>query len=717
MINEEIILNNQAALKENIDLLWSTIAPTFPIKNIIAVNPLKGYENIFFENAIKERRYFFKSNKDLKDIKNLNIETIKWCQAFFDIGQSTIEMPFRELGFYYAFKKLIYFDNKLNKKQKKFILNLPNDPISAISICITELHLSDSQVDLILKTLLMTLPGWAGYIKYKSNWDPVKSNQYKLIEYDYVAIRFILFFIFLKNTSGILTVNEKDYIHEIKNYEKKYHQKLIKKLLYFYKNERIEIKKAKAQFIFCIDVRSEPFRRAIEKQGNYETFGFAGFFGLPICIKSVDSEKHNSCPILMKSQHTIEEHIDFDKTNDYKKTISKNKNFSLIKKIYQSLKYNFTTPFLLAEFLGFWSGLWMITKTFMPQKASLIKRKINPQLKKSLITNKSGILEGISFSEQVKYASDMLKSIDLVDSFAPVVVLCGHGSSTQNNAYASALDCGACGGHDGGTNARVMCAILNTKAVQHELKKTGIDIPDNTQFIAGLHNTTTDEITFFSEYHYPELKEDLKKAKVKNNQKRSKKLFYKKNMKLLSEDWAETRPEWGLAKNAGFIIGPRNYTQKIDLDGRCFLHSYNWEKDQNLTILTNILTGPTIVAQWINAQYLFSTLDPIAYGSGSKTTQNITGKIGIMQGNASDLMHGLPLQSTHISDHEKFHEPIRLITVIYAPRDFIVKVIYQNETLTKLTKNEWIKLYCIDPTDKKSYHLKTDLSWEMYEHI
>jgi uncharacterized protein YbcC (UPF0753/DUF2309 family) len=212
------------------------------------------------------------------------------------------------------------------------------------------------------------------------------------------------------------------------------------------------------------------------------------------------------------------------------------------------------------------------------------------------------------------------------------------------------------------------------------------------------------------------LKEDLENARVKNNVERSKNFFYKKNIKSLSVDWAQTRPEWGLANNAAFIVGPRKYTQEIDLEGRCFLHSYNWEKDENLQMLTVILTAPMIVAQWINSQYLFSTLDPVAYGSGSKITQNITGKIGMMQGNASDLMHGLPLQSTHRSDHEKFHEPIRLMAVIYAPMYYISKVIYQNEILETLAKNAWVKFCCINPDDKKCYQLKIDLTWEIYNH-
>ena len=119
-----------------------------------------------------------------------------------------------------------------------------------------------------------------------------------------------------------------------------------------------------------------------------------------------------------------------------------------------------------------------------------------------------------------------------------------------------------------------------------------------------------------------------------------------------------------------------------------------------------------VVAQWINSQYFFSTLDNVAYGSGSKITTNITGKIGIMQGNASDLMTGLPLQSVYKTDTEAYHQPVRLMVIVYAPSSFIDKIIEKQPLLQKLFRNGWVLLICIDP-EKSNHHyfLNRDLTW------
>ncbi|MDP1573614.1 MAG: DUF2309 domain-containing protein [Coxiellaceae bacterium] len=727
---------------------WKNIAPFWPLKNLIASNPLLGLEYLPFEQAIKEGAALFQQSELPEQLYEINRETIKWCQAFFDDGQATIQMPLRACGFYNAFRQLVVFDSHLNKKNITWLKSLPHSAEETIEDCFLKLNILNEQKTQFLTLVLTTLPGWASYVKYRTEWmQGDTTHPYPITQSDYLAMRLVMIYLLWTEAANLIHWYEEaskklDFssvqINKIHCAENNYRNPL----LYHLSDQAASMKKnasekiPEAQFIFCIDVRSEPFRRALESGGDYETYGFAGFFGLPIKIEQPDFGKlYASCPVLLTPTQTVKESIVCENNFSLKKDIQGKEKIKLIFRFYQALKYNFTTPFVLVEALGFWSGLWMLLKTISPVFAKSLKQKIiqsiRPELPLSPALNQEGEVNGINFKDQCLYAENTLRMMNLVGNFSHIIVLCGHGSATQNNAYATALDCGACGGHDGASNARIMAEILNNKKVRHELFNRGIHIPDDTLFIGALHNTTTDEVTLFETVNannilisnqLNKLKIDLDQARNKNNRVRCKKLDFKKNnkndaifskhTKKRSVDWAEMLPEWGLARNASFIVAPRSLTKNINLDGRAFLHSYNWRADKNGKMLTTILTAPMIVAQWINSQYLFSLLDNVAYGSGSKITHNITGKIGVMQGNASDLMHGLPLQSLFSSDKCAYHEPIRLMTVIYAPRIFISRVVDQQENLKTLFCNGWVTLVCIEPDEASVYELQRDLKWQ-----
>jgi len=459
-------------------------------------------------------------------------------------------------------------------------------------------------------------------------------------------------------------------------------------------------------------------RKAIESCGNYETFGFAGFFGIPTTItSSLSGDSYASCPVLLEPKHDIVEH---STCSNHAKTKAQKGYSTLleIKKFYQALKYNFTTPLPLAEGMGIWSGGWMFVKTFSPRFRNKIQNTLNKTLRQNFKTSPE--IASIPFENQCSYALGFLKAVGLTKNFSKIILLCGHGSQTENNTYATALDCGACGGRHGDSNAKILAKILSQKEVRNYLKEQQIEILDDVKFIAAKHNTTTDEIEIYPEEEcdLAQIKKDLLRAKEINNLNRSKEMGVKKPSKNLdkfffnkSYNWSETQPEWGLARNASFIVAPRSLTKNIDLKGRSFLHSYDWRIDEDSSILNLILNAPMIVAQWINSQYLFSTIDNVAFGSGSKITQNIVGKIGVMQGNGSDLMHGLPLQSVFRNDEEEYHQAARLATFIYAPLDKISGVVENSPKVESLISNEWIMLYCLDPRSKKIYKMQKNSTW------
>lgn len=722
---------------------WQKIPTFWPLENLIATNPLHGFEHLPIEQALAEGGLYFQHTELPQPMHEINRESIKWCQAFFDQGQATINMPLRKLGFYQAWRHLAAFDKNLHKNRqdvRNLLKDLPYSADQAILKYIFKFSISAEQVTVFLSLLLTTLPGWASYIKYSSIHDTNNlSVQLLRVELDFLAIRLITTYLLWPQASQLLKAYHKNKIHnrclklgEIKQTEKLYHPDLLKVLEH--QARKIKCKQQKlnlAQWVFCIDVRSEGMRRAIEACGNYETFGFAGFFGVPIKVIDTHNDKcYSSCPVLLKPKHSISYSIG---DSNYPQGKLLKWLISMANRIYQSLKYNMITPFVLVEVLGIWAGLTMLMRNFTPLLPHRLKKIIagclDEYVKSRILTEEIGLLNGIALSEQCFYAESFLKTINLVDKFAPLVILCGHGSSTVNNAYGSILDCGACGGHTGAANAKVLAAILNNIQVRQQLNKKGIVIPDKTRFIAGLHNTTTDQIELSNADNslaIEQLKKDLKIVQQLSAAERCRQfndIKYPSNSNVVhlvnrrSFDWAQTVPEWGLAGNAAFIIAPRHLTQGLNLQNRIFLHSYCWEKDSNGLILESILTAPMIIAQWINCQYLFSALDNCAYGSGSKITHNVVGKIGIMQGNSSDFMHGLPLQSVFINNKQVYHQPLRLLTIIYAPRSVISKIIYCHPALQNLFGNGWVKLACIEPSNTHCYELQRDFTWIKNNHI
>lgn len=712
---------------------FKQLAPFWPLKNLIAVNPLQGLEDLPIEEAFKHGAAYFQQSDLPQPMEAINRESIKWLQVYCDEGQARIAMPLRENGLYVAWRQLVVYDKRLhhnNKQTQHWLQTLPIHADQAIEECLIRLGITNSEREHFLTLMLTTLPGWAAYIKYRTEWPGLDAvHPYPITQTDYLALRLVITCLLWPKAKVLLVWHSKclestqlieSPLKQMRTHERNYHIPLLKKLAV----KQVKTHNTpKVQLVFCIDVRSEPFRRALEAVGDYETLGFAGFFGLPVQITDVVSgESYVSCPVLLSPKHQIKE----SPAGSQNELMHEQQRYNIMigcKRLYQSVKYTFSTPFGLVESLGIFSGIWMALRSLFPQFASNLHTSLGQIFGKSITLEPC--LDNITLDEQCAYAESALKMMGLTRHFATLVVFCGHGSTTQNNAYATMLDCGACGGRRGAGNARIIAAILNQKQVRTYLALKNIFIPEQTYFMAAEHNTTTDEMTLYGDISQPvtrQLKQDLEKARLANGAIRLKKMRENRTdvnaaICARAQDWAQVRPEWGLARNAAFIVAPRGLTQALDLEGRVFLHSYDWQEDINGVLLTTILTAPMLVAQWINSQYLFSTLDNIAFGGGNKITQNITGKISVMQGNASDLMTGLPFQSVYLSDTETYHDLMRLMTIVFAPRAMIDPIISAQPVLQKLLGNGWVKMACIEPEDRKIYRLQRDLTWRNIDSI
>lgn len=482
----------------------------------------------------------------------------------------------------------------------------------------------------------------------------------------------------------------------------------------------------RAQLVFCIDVRSEPFRRALERQGGCETFGYAGFFGLPVAIQAPhDKAPRKQLPVLLSPSHHVAERPVAGLHSEATTVLSRHACLNDARRMLEGTKGG-ATGFAAAEATGPMAAIVLLARTLAPRFTGKLVQRLLGDTARVLAPHASNddghhdvsddhATDGaaLSLDRKVAYARAMFSLTGLKPSTARLVALVGHGGCTTNNPFAASLDCGACGGHPGGPNARLMAAILNEPAVRAGLAQQGVELPSDTWFVAAQHDTTRDIVHVFDAHLVPAshtqdlawLNAALESAGEPCRAERARRLGRPAEDLLTGAlHWAEVRPEWGLSGNAAFIVGPRALTAGTDLEGTAFLHSYDWREDTDGSALTTIMTAPMIVAQWINCQYLFSTLDNAVYGAGDKTTLNVAGSIGVVQGGGGDLCTGLPQQSLFGDYGLPFHIPRRLSVIIEAPLGRVEDVVTKNEGVRRLVENGWINLMVIDPWKHRIHH-------------
>lgn len=451
------------------------------------------------------------------------------------------------------------------------------------------------------------------------------------------------------------------------------------------------------QAVFCIDVRSARLRSKLEEQhADIETYGFAGFFGLPIAYStSINQKSRPQLPGLLKPTLVAQQIISTVQSNKIRNKLQKKMSWKLAAESAPS-------TFGIVESQG-------LLKVFDLLKRSLIfsTSKVT-KIKKShddwFFSNENADL---TTQDLAALAKAILNGIGLKKPYASTVLIVGHGSLSSNNPHASGLDCGACGGQSGEVNALVVCHLLNRGEIRDALQQDGINIPENTIFVPCLHNTVTDEINVLNEQS-GEWLTWLQVATSSCQQQRANtdpQLFKNKHniqhtLDKKSKDWAQLRPEWGLANNAAFVIAPRAYTRGIDFEGRSFLHDYSWQADENFALLEQIMTAPMIVTNWINLQYYASVTDNQHYGSGNKMLHNVVGgNFGVFEGNGGDLRIGLPEQSLHDGATWR-HHPVRLNVYIAAPKNAINLIIQKHTMLKELIENNWLFLFQWDYESK-----------------
>lgn len=677
-----------------------------------------------------------------------------WAASYFDKGQAGWTAADQQTGIYASWKKEASTDLTPEisglKNFRKIVRALPDDPFEAAQTALDQLDLPAQALPVYLQRLLLRMGGWAAYAA-RLDWESALygGEKKQLIEFLSLLICWE-YCLFQSLNSPQLRVKwfraKKIYADDsiMETVKQNLQQKLILQQAFDNAAQKILIKKingssaitseekkrAKAQAIFCIDVRSEVIRRNIEMADpGIETLGFAGFFAFPIEYVPLAHEQGEAqCPALVQTGPVILEDVPDINTREklYRKRILQHQT----EKVWKSFKsgavtcFSFVSPLGLSYLVKLFTDSFGITRPVPdPEKLGYNKSLLPKKTVSIESVNNGAVHAGIPFEQRVSMAKNALKAMSLTNEFAEFVLIVGHASSSVNNPHASGLDCGACGGHSGEANAKVAAAVLNDKAVRKELKLAGIHIPDETVFLACLHNTSIDEISIFNEQDiaayqwkaYTEIKEALVKAGKNARAERALRMAIEGEVdnaiKERSRDWSQVRPEWGLAGCSSFVVAPRHRTSHLNFGGQTFLHSYEWKQDQDFSVLELIMTAPMTVCSWINLQYYASTVDNKHYGAGNKTLHNVTAGLGVLEGYSGDLRVGLPMQSLH--DGARYqHEPIRLTVIIEAPVDAMNKVIEKHASVRQLCDNGWLQLYAMNDQGKVAEKYVGGLMWE-----
>jgi uncharacterized protein YbcC (UPF0753/DUF2309 family) len=650
-----------------------------------------------------------------------------WAAGFFDEGQALWAAP-RARGAYSAWRAVATHDLTPEivglSGFATQVSEAPENAVDAIAAAVQRLQIPVEALDTYFHQMLTTLGGWAQFARYRL-WQAELGGGADATLTDFLAIRLIweaaLFDRYEDQISDRWTAAvaahatpvapSADHIIDalLQDASERAAQRVLAQTLAAPEPAATQGRPS-LQAAFCIDVRSEVFRRVLESlHPDIQTLGFAGFFGLAASHRRFASDVHeHRAPVLVNAGLATCSGGPDDAAADQATRFK-----ARAKRAWGRFKLAAVSSFAFVEATG-------------------------PLYVSKLVSDALGLHGGaapkdpaprfdpvLDLATRTKAAETVLRAMSLTAQFSRLVALVGHGAQVVNNPHASGLQCGACGGYSGEVNARLLAALLNDPEVRAGLVGQGIDIPADTLFVGALHDTTTDAVTLYGDDHPSASHQaDLQQAKawfeaagaVARGERalRLPRATGEGGLARRSRDWAEVRPEWALAGCQAFIAAPRRRTAGKTLDGRAFLHDYDWTIDRDFAVLESILTAPVVVASWISLQYYGSTVAPELFGGGNKLLHNVVGGMGVVEGNGGLMRTGLPWQSVH--DGERYvHEPLRLSVCIEAPRDAITEILQRHDDVRALFDHRWLHLFALDEGGGIAWRYGGGLQWTAYQ--
>ncbi|MET3725784.1 YbcC family protein [Sphingomonas trueperi] len=644
-----------------------------------------------------------------------------WAGSYFDAGQALWAAP-QGQGTYAGWRTQACLDRTPEifglAGFRAFVAGTPESANDAIAVSAARLGLRADAAARYFERLLMDLGGWAQFARYR-RWQAELANDADTTLIDLLAVRLVWEAALWELGEASLRARWAEAARRYEAPARPGQDSCVDAILQHAAELAEQRRLAErlhapveaataatpiAQMAFCIDVRSEPIRAAIERVApGIRTKGFAGFFGVGTAHRP-----HGACAGEARLPVLLQPGLASDDGGDPHLEALDHAN-ARGDRAWGRFKQAAVSSFAFVESAGLVYAAKLLKGTLglAETRAAKGKPRFHPPL---------------PHQDAVDAAERILRAMSLTSDFAPLLILVGHGAGVTNNLHASALQCGACGGHAGDVNARLLAGLLNDPVVRGGLAARGIVIPAETVAVGGLHDTTSDRIHLFVEDAdvpaplLAEVEQALARASVEAAIARTAKLPRAEGAAQIvarGRDWAEVRPEWGLAGCSAFIAAPRARTAGRSLGGRAFLHDYDWQADADLSVLELILTAPVVVASWISLQYYGSSVAPGVFGAGNKLLHNAVGGIGVLEGNGGTLRGGLPWQSVH--DGERLvHDPLRLTVVIEAPTGAIAEILARHDGVRALFDNHWLHLLALDDAGRVAWRYAGGLTWQPF---
>lgn len=678
------------------------------------------------------------------DLDRFTVERLGgWAAAQHDEGQASWRSVDPALGLYRSWRAEASIDRTPElmgmKGVRAAVAALAADPVDAATHALARLQLDPDELELYLHALLLRLPGWSA-VAARMDWEAgLRGTQgghllewlSVLVCWDQVVATSIGDDTALERWRTQLTARARstsatlEVALVLQDARDRTARRELVRRLDAAPDPAVTAGPVRAQVVCCIDVRSELLRRHLERVApDVETLGFAGFFGAAVEVVPLGHDHAVAqCPALVAPAHTLHERVGDDGSTE--RAVRSRRLRHQLRSAWKQFRIGAVSCY------GFVSPVGLLYAPKLVSDAAGLTRPVpdpaTTELPRwaagGLAPTAAGVLDELPLEARVSIAAGALRAMSVDPGRAPLLVLVGHGASTVNNPHAAALDCGACGGHSGAVNARIVAALLNDAEVRAALAEHGVDVPSDTQAVAALHDTTTDVVTLLDVDRLPSthhvaatrLAKDLEAAGALVAAERARRFAPSTRdavdaARRRSRDWAQVRPEWGLAGCRAFIAAPRARTRSLDLRGQAFLHSYDWRRDGDLAVLEQIMSAPMVVASWITMQYYASTVDPELFGAGDKTMHNVVGRIGVLEGCGGDLRAGLARQSVHDGAGLQ-HDPLRLSVLIEAPTECIDTVLGRTDAVRQLVGNGWVLLHAIDPDDGRVRSREPDGTW------